>query len=259
MKQPSIITLTTDYGLSDYYVATLKGTLLSATPPASIVDITHLIPPHNIVQAAYMLKNTYKSFPKKSLHIVDVNIDRQERSSLLLVNHQEHYFLLPDNGIVSLLFDVLPTDIFRLTKANNDYSSFLKLCAKVTELLPSPEDLITVGKPTRDARTRISLQPVINPNQIRAAVIHIDHYENVIINVHKMLFEEVGGGRDFQLFFRRHDPICRLSKNYTDVEVGETLCRFNSSGYLELAVCMGKAASLLGLQIDDMIQIDFQY
>jgi S-adenosylmethionine hydrolase len=125
-------------------------------------------------------------------------------------------------------------------------------------MLQSDSDLTALGELTQQVRTRISLQPVINADQIRASVIHIDHYENVVINVHQTLFEQVGQHRSFQLFFKRRHPICTLSENYTDVAVGDPLCRFNSTGYLELAVCMGKAASLLGLEIDDLIQIDFE-
>ena len=93
--------------------------------------------------------------------------------------------------------------------------------------------------------------------QIRGSVIYVDHYENVIVNVQKELFERVRNGRHFQLFFKRHDPITQLSRQYHDVSIGETLCLFNDAGYLTIAINMGKAASLLGLKLDDMVQIDF--
>ena len=105
---------------------------------------------------------------------------------------------------------------------------------------------------------RITFQPVISPNRIRGAVIYIDQYENVISNISRELFERIGKNREFELYFKRHDPILKLSRNYFDVAVGETLCLINSAEYLELAINMGKASSMLGLKLEDTIQIDFK-
>ena len=113
-----------------------------------------------------------------------------------------------------------------------------------------------LGNPAKDILQRITFQPVIAPSQIRGAVIYIDNYDNVVSNVTRDLFEKVGRGRPFQLYFKRHDPILSLSKHYNDVPIGETLCLFNSD-YLEVAINMGKAAELFGLKIEDTIQIDF--
>jgi hypothetical protein len=113
-----------------------------------------------------------------------------------------------------------------------------------------------LGNPARDILQRITFQPVIAPSQIRGAVIYVDNYDNVVSNITRDLFEKVGRGRPFQLFFKRHDPILRLSKHYNDVPIGETLCLFNSD-YLEVSINMGKAAELFGLKIEDTIQINF--
>ena len=117
--------------------------------------------------------------------------------------------------------------------------------------------MLEIGLPVMEVERRIALQPVISTAQIRGSVIYIDHYENVIVNVQEELFERVRNGRDFQLFFKRHDPIVCMSNHYHDVNIGETLCLFNEAGYLTIAINMGKAASLLGLKLDDMVQIDF--
>ena len=86
---------------------------------------------------------------------------------------------------------------------------------------------------------------------------YIDQFDNVILNITRTLFDEVGRGRSFELFFKRHDPITVLSTDFHDVAVGGTLCRFNSAHLLEIAINMGKAASLLGLRVEDTVQIDF--
>ena len=80
----------------------------------------------------------------------------------------------------------------------------------------------------------------------------------MIVNIRRELFEQVGQNREFALYFKRHDPITQLSLHYNDVPIGETLCLFNSADYLEIAINMGKAGSLLGLKMEDTIQIDFK-
>ena len=104
---------------------------------------------------------------------------------------------------------------------------------------------------------RITLQPVTSKSQIRGSIIHIDNYENAIVNISRELFEQLSKKRTFSLYFKRYNPITQLSEQYYDVAIGDILCLFNSAGYLEIAVHMGKAATLLGLKIDDTVQIDF--
>lgn len=258
IKNHPILTLTTDYGIKDYYVGSLKGQLLHSLPQATIVDISHLVPPHNIVKAAYQLKNAYASFPKETVHLVDVNVHQQTKIPLLLTKQRDHYFLLPDNGILSLVFDTLSENVFRIPKLTNTYPELLTLYGKTVQQLHQGVSMENLGELTNDIQRRLTLQPVLTASQIRGSVIHIDHYENVIVNIHQTLFEQVGRDRPFQLFFKRHNPIHHLSENYSDCEVGDVLCRFNTAGYLEIAISMGKAASLLGLHEDDMVQVDFR-
>ena len=89
-------------------------------------------------------------------------------------------------------------------------------------------------------------------------MVYIDKFENVILNIQRELFERIGGGRPFELFFKRHSPIVELSVNHYDVTVGEMLCRFNSADLLEIAINMDKAASLLGMKVEDTVQVDFR-
>ena len=105
---------------------------------------------------------------------------------------------------------------------------------------------------------RISIQPVITPTRIRGTVIHVDNFENVVVNIRRDIFENTLNGRAFSLFFRRNDPITKLSGNYCDVPMGEQLCLFNAAGFLEIAVNMGKAASLLGLKVEDVVEVVFE-
>lgn len=253
-----IVTLTSDFGLKDYYVAIIKGAILRESPDLQIVDITHHVSHHNIVQAAFVLKNAYKSFPDGTLHIVSVNTHYSKDGSFLLLEHEGHFFLLPDNGTLTLLLDSIPASITRIFPDNFAEQTLNALYAKIAKQLASGNPVAELGEASGDIEQRITLQAVISPAQIRGSVIHIDNYENVVVNITKELFEKVGEGRNFRLYFKRHDPILKLSEHYQDVPIGEELCLFNAANYLEIAINMGHAASLLGLKIDDTVQIDFE-
>jgi S-adenosylmethionine hydrolase len=252
-----IVTLTSDFGLADYYVAVIKGALLCQNQNLNIIDITHNIKTYDIVQGAFVLKNAFSSFPKETIHILSVNNFYSKKNCFLAVRFEGHYFIGPDNGIFSLLFDENPKDIYELEyDEKSDFplkDIFSKAVGHITSGLPFNE----IGIKVDEIEERISFQPVISKSQIRGAVIQIDRYENVIVNITKDLFEQVSENRKFAIYFKRFDPIKKISNNYSDVAVGERLCFFNSSGYLEIAINMGKASSMLGLNIDDSIQIDF--
>jgi S-adenosylmethionine hydrolase len=114
-----------------------------------------------------------------------------------------------------------------------------------------------IGAKIAQFNKKLVIQPVITSNQIRATIIHVDHFENVVINLKRDLFEKVRNNRRFELYFKPNDPITFLSKDYGDVSIGDTLAFFNSSGYLEIALNMDKASSMLNLQKGEMIQINF--
>ncbi|MDL1980931.1 MAG: SAM-dependent chlorinase/fluorinase, partial [Deltaproteobacteria bacterium] len=101
----SIITLLTDFGLNDEYVGTMKGVILSVNPSAIIIDITHNIDPHDIIQAAFTIKSSYKFFPKGTVHVVIVDPGVGGSRAIIAIEMAGHIFLAPDNGILTLLFE----------------------------------------------------------------------------------------------------------------------------------------------------------
>jgi S-adenosylmethionine hydrolase len=253
-----IVTLTTDLGLYDYYVGLIKGAILSQASDLCLVDITHNIPHHDIVQAAYILKNCFHSFPNGTIHIVSVNNFYSKTGALLLAKQQGHFFIVPDNGVLSLLFEELPFQIYRLPFFADAAFTIKNMYATVIRHIKENGRLDEIGQEVKTIEQRITLKPVISSMQIRGSVIHIDHFENVVVNITQSLFEQVGQHRPFALYFKRYEPIEQLSTHYQDVPIGEVLCLFNSANYLEIAINMGKAASMLGLSLNDTIQIDFR-
>jgi S-adenosylmethionine hydrolase len=253
-----IVTLTTDFGTKDYYAAYLKGRILSASNQVTIVDVTHQIDAYNIVQAAYMLRNAYPAFPKGTIHLLSVNNFYDADPRFLAVEHQGHFFIASDNGIFSLLFDGLPDSMYELSfESELNVRNLNELFAGVVSHIAEAKPIAEIGKLTSKRMERISIQPIIGKNYIRGTVNHIDAFGNVILNIDRSLFDRVGQGRAFELYFKRFDPICEISDKYSDQSEGEILCLFNSSGLIEIAVNSGQAASLFGLSVDDTIQIDF--
>ncbi|MEO1515985.1 MAG: SAM-dependent chlorinase/fluorinase [Bacteroidota bacterium] len=252
-----IVTITSDFGTTDYYLAIIKGTLLQLDATLNIIDISHNIKNYDIVQAAFVLKNAYHHFPKGSIHIISINNFYAAGRCFLAIRHDGHYFIGPDNGIFYLMFGDELKDIYELEQPPksafelNDY--YKKAVGHLLQGLPFNE----IGIPLDSIEQRISIQAVTTKSQIRGSVIHIDHYENVITNIDKTLFQQIGKSRSCQVSFRRHQPIQGISYNYSDVGVGETLCFFNSAGFLEIAINNGKASSMLGLMLEDSVQVDF--
>ena len=253
-----IITLTTDFGLKDYYVAALKGAILTKNPTVQIIDVSHAIQTFDIVQAAYILKNAFHHFPHGSVHILSVNNYHETLNPYLVFEKDGHYFIGPDNGIFTLVFDSLDVPVFKIESHRILGSKFKNCLADIIFKLNNGMGLGEIGNPTTSFLQRIQMNPVTSTTHIRGHIIHIDNYENVIVNIDRSLFEKIRAGRNFAIYFKRFDPIKRISEHYHEVPVGDTLCLFNSSGYLEIAINMGKAASLLGLKMEESIQIDFE-
>lgn len=251
-----IVTLTTDFGRQDYYLALLKGALLSNNPEINIVDITHEIKNYDIVRAAFIFKNAWKHFPEGSIHLVNVN-DSTREPSYITFEKNGHFFIGPDNGLFSLVFRERPEKIYRLIPQNGQNFDANDIFSAAISHISTSGGLYNIGEVLDSWLSRISFQPVTGPNHIRGAVIHIDNYDNVITNIDKALFEKIGKGREFKLTFKGHDPILKISEFYHQAPIGEVLCLFNSADHLEVAINLGNAAGLLGFDIEDTVQIDF--
>lgn len=254
-----IVTLTTDFGNKDYAPALIKGAILSEFSQVQLVDITHNIENYNIVQGAFILGNVWHSFPEKTIHLISVNDFYSTRSQFLATEYKGHYFVGPNNGVFSLLFEEQPSQLIRLSHKNGSSTfplkeTYGKAIGQIAQDIPFAE----IGQVRKKMTQRLTLQAITGASFIRGSVIYIDNFDNVVTNIPKDLFEKIGQGRSFNLTFKRHEPMTVLSNNYFDVPLGEPLCLFNSAGLLEIAINFGKAGSLLGLKLEDSVQIDFE-
>ena len=248
----ALVTLISDFGTRDYYVPAMKGNLLSCIPDVKMVDVTHDISSHDIIEAAFILKNTYTSFPKGTIHICYVKNHEQDQK-IIFAHHDGHFFIGPDNGIFSLVFDG-DGEYYQL--GPNVYMPFREL-GELVKSLAEGRPLSDIGMRCPEIKERIGLAPIIYQDQIRASVIHIDKYGNLIVNINQDDFEKTRKGRRFKIYFKRLDPLTRVSSSYVDAEVGQPVCLFNSSGYLVLGIHMGNAAEEMGLKKEEIVQIIF--
>lgn len=252
----AIITLTTDLGTKDYYVGKLKGCILTHNPSTSIVDISHVIPLHDIAKAAHFARASHQSFGPGTIHVLHVYSAYNSSPVLLLYTSNDQHYILPNNGLISLIFDTIDSsqvrEILPHPSSTNTFDLIGHVCACIKNGL-----IEECSKPIGEYNQKISVQPVIGPNEIRGTIIHIDHMENVVTNISRDLFDTQRNGRRYEIYFRHNEPITQLSTSYSDVAVGEVLCMFNDSNMLELAINMGKASSLLHLYDGETIQIYF--
>ena len=275
----SIITLTTDFGNKDFFVASVKGAILSGVKNALIIDISHEIQPYNHSEAAYVLKNAYKTFPKGTIHIIGVESELTPENRHIAMLFQGHYFIGSDNGIFSMIKDDFKAEkIVEINIHKNESPSFCALDAfvKVASHLSRMGKLEVIGKTIKTIKQITNINPVVNnkENQILGSVIYIDNYGNVVTNINRKFFNDIGKSRDFKIFARTvkfeniydsySDAIDFSSPKEKREEDGKKIAIFNSANHLELGIyksnpkTYGSAASLFGLDYRDPITVKFE-
>lgn len=274
----AIITLTTDFGLKDHFVGVLKGSIYKELTDPKIVDISHDISPFNIQECAYILENSYKNFPKGTIHVVGVDSEPTKENQHIAVLLDGHYFVSANNGVIGLITsEIKPKKVVEISVPNPIYGSFpvMEVFVQVACHIARGGTLEVVGKPFNQLKDLTGFLPSVtdNGNKIIGSVIYIDNYGNVVTNIQKKFFEEHRKGRNFELNART-TKINKIHTKYSDIinfdlekgkrkGPGDKLALFNSSDYIELAIyksdlnTVGGASTLLGLDYRDTITITF--
>lgn len=274
----SLITLTTDFGTKDHFVGAVKGAIYSELPDVKIVDITHEISPFNITETAYILKNAYKSFPDKTIHVIGVDSELSVDNKHIALELDNHYFICPDNGLISMIAsEIKPTKIVEINIHDRIESSFpvLDVFVQVASHIARGGSLSVIGREIETYKKIVEIKPKVNEQQtiISGGVIYIDNYGNVITNISKKQFNTIGKGRDYKVTARRY-TFSKIYSRYNEIVDfsvtdkrqydGEKLAIFNSAGFLEIAIyrsnleTVGGASTLLGLEYRDTITIEFE-
>tara|TARA_B100000780_G_scaffold216585_1_gene155929 strand:+ start:93 stop:878 length:786 start_codon:yes stop_codon:yes gene_type:complete len=256
----SFITLTSDLGVTDHYVASVKGSIYSEVPQAVIVDVTHHIEKYNMAQAAFIVKNAFASFPVGTIHLIGVRPFASDWVDHIVALYKGHYFIGADNGMFSLIFDQAPEKVFSLRIATEEGSTFplRDVFAKAACHIARGGTLEVMGSPKQDVNRVMSFEPIVHETGIKGVIQHVDTYGNLITNIQQEIFKQVSRNRPLRINFRSPGfSLQEISNNYDDVPEGELVGFFGNTGYLEVAINSGSASQLLGLRVNDSVMIDF--
>ncbi len=253
----ALITFTSDFGYTDHYVAAVKAKILSQEPQATIVDVSHAIEPYNIAHAQYVLGAVYSDFPAGTVHLVGVDTHGSKEGKFHAARYKGHYFLLADNGLLSLLTDGQPEQVVEL-KTDNPQMPFpaKDLLAQAAVYLAKGGDIEVLGESTKSFRQLLNRQLRLNDHSITGHVIHVDRYGNLITNITADSIDTIAHGRTFTIHFGR-ETICRIYPNYNQTDDGDCCCIYNSQGQLCIGINKGHAAELLGLGFDSQVDVRF--
>ncbi len=259
-----VVTLTTDFGLNDSYVGTMKGVILRIYPEVRLVDITHQITAQDILEASLVLESAYRYFPTGTVHVVVVDPEVGGSRRPILVAGNEHYFVGPDNGTFTRVFDSDPqARVIELREPRfllpgiSDTFHARDIFAPVAAYLARGLDPAEFG-PVVESPHRLGIPvPRVWEDQIRGEVIHIDSFGNLITNITREIFEEAVRERKCRILINGKvvDRICR---SYHEQEKGRTLGLFGSSELLEIAVTEGRAERRIGAGKGDTVVIEIE-
>lgn len=280
---PNLITLCTDFGLKDYSVASVKGALYTEVPSCNIVDISHEIMPFHREEAAYIIRNAYRTFPKGTVHIIAVDASETPLSKHIVVLLDDHYFVTADNGILSLITNTInPEKIIvinpQIKTSNRTGNSYpvLDVFVQVAAHISRGGDIALLGMEINDLKTLTATKPQlsIDKNELKVPIIYIDNYGNAVSSLSRSYFEEVRKGRDFTIYLPSGDSFKEILDSYNAINdytisdceqknAGKGLALFNDVDNLEIAIyksnkkTVGAASNLLGLKYLSILKINF--
>jgi len=261
MDASPIITLTTDWGYRDHYVAAVKGSILSSCPQARIIDITHGVEPFHIAEAAYHLKHAYPHFPKGTIHIMGVDSVASPDTPHCIVKYDDHFFIAADNGFFTLLIEENPMEAWEIDiPQTSQYFTFSTrdvfvnaACQLISSLDPG-----SLGPVKKELNRKYNVKPVVFNDKIQGTVIHIDAHHNAVLNITSDIFKSAAKGRRFRIEFSKDFNTDIIHTSYDDVPEGEIVALFGSHNHLEVALNRDKASTLLGLNKGDVVWVHFK-
>ena len=250
IKPNAIITLLTDFGESDAFVGTMKGVIYSINRNATIVDLSHQVPRHDIEAGAFVLCTSYRYFPVGTIHVAVVDPGVGTGRHILGLSAGGYYFLAPDNEILKYIFHQYdPEIVFQL----NDQRYFLRpvsntfhgrdIFAPLAAHLSNGVPLAKMGTIVNNYHRGTIPQCSINTNQITGTVIYIDRFGNLITNIPGECLRQ----QNFTIILGTL-TIENLSNSYADVSAGQPLALIGSSNFLEIAVRNGNAQQQLNIK-----------
>ena len=250
----SIVTLTTDFGLSDHYAGVMKGVILNINPETDLIDICHDIRPFDVLDGAFAIAQSYRYFPPRTIHLVVVDPGVGSARRPLLVSADNHYFIAPDNGVLSLIFareeDVLVRHItashYFLEPVSQTFHG-RDVLAPVAGWLSRHVETEKFGDPVTDfVRFTVPQAKRINERLLKGVVLRVDRFGTLMTNLTPADLPElfVESPPPFKMIVGKSE-VTQMKSAYAQGAPGEAFAILGSSGYLEIAVNRGSAAHAL--------------
>lgn len=255
MSRP-IITLTTDFGLNDHFVGTMKGVILDLAPDAQIVDISHAVQAFDVLDGALTISQAYSFFPAGTVHVVVVDPGVGTARRPITLTGDRHHFVAPDNGVLSMVYDReerlsvrhITADHYFLQSRSTTFHG-RDIFAPVSAYLAKGVDPARFGNEVSDYVRFAAPRPKpVDEKTLRAVVLKVDRFGNIITNITPQdlpaLFE--GKPSAFKVSVAGKGQVSRLYTNYAEGAPGEVFAILGSMGFLELATNRGSASQILG-------------
>ncbi|HWB84945.1 MAG TPA: SAM-dependent chlorinase/fluorinase [Bryobacteraceae bacterium] len=259
MRKP-ILTLTTDFGVSDHYVGTMKGVILGICPQAQIVDISHDVKPYEIAEGAYLIAQAYPHFPKKTVHVVVVDPGVGTSRRPILVEAAGQIFIGPDNGVLSMVYTREKHKI-RLISNSRYFHKPVSQTFHGRDIFSPSAAHVAAGVPP--ARMGKLIQDYLRPafdkpfhtgkRTWTGRILRIDRFGNIVTNFRASDYGDLGT-RTFALSIGPRQ-ICVLARSYAECGAGEVFAIVGSSGYLEISVNQGSAAKAVGCETGAPVEL----
>ena len=252
MPRP-IVALLTDFGTKDHYAGTLKGVVLSVCPDATLVDIGHDIPAHDVIGGALELAACYRYFPDGTIFLVVVDPGVGSSRRGIAADIGDYRFVAPDNGVLSAVFlEAPPKRVVELTERKYSLPTISRTFegrdrfAPAAGFLAKGIAMVSLGKTIKDFHTIELPKPLVSGTELRGEVVRIDRFGNLITNIDRRSFEQFAESRAIAVVVGGRE-VPRIVATYAEAPPGELCALFGSTDHLEVAINAGDAARTLGL------------
>lgn len=247
----SFISLCSDFGGGSHYIGIAKSIIKQILPQNEIIDLSHQVKAFNHSECIYFVKSALTYFPQASAHFILTNMYAQKELKLLYAYEDAQHFFCMDNGLLPEIFYPKAFKVFQVKQLQKNTNSVLEIVKAMSlayaQILDN--DFEHIRNLTADEFIQINeLRPIIQANEVIVPILHIDVFENLVLNIHKDEFENYRKGRNFNIEFQNGENIRILSSHYSSVPLAEKLAWFNSSDYLEIAMNHGNFAGLFGFK-----------
>ena len=245
-----IVTLTTDFGDRDYYVGAMKGVLLGIAPTAQLVDISHHIPPQDILTGAFILRHAAREFPRATVHLAIIDPCAGTQRRALAFEADDQIWVGPDNGLFSFIFDRVDGNVHQIDRedlcAANPSHTFngRDLLAPIAAHLCRGLDVAEIGPAISDPIRLSETTPCKTTERIQGQIIHIDRFGNLVSNISAA--DIAPWGRNLHIRLDTH-LLSGLEKTYSDVALNAPLALIGDTDLVEISVNGGSAAQYFGL------------